>query len=255
LLCVIPACPHPPPGAAPRARPVVTVIMAGRPLTVKRDLGNMDALLYSFHPGTMGGPAIADILFGKVSPSGKLPATFPVAAGQIPMHYNRNMTGRPASGTEVLLDDIVPGAGQTSLGCSSYMLDTGFAPLFPFGYGLSYTTFEYSRPELDAESYSADGTIRAACTLRNSGSRDAEEVVQLYVRDMVGSVTRPIKELKAFRRVAVPAGETVRVEIELPVAELAFWNIDMERTVEPGEFRLWMAGDSDSGEYATFHVK
>lgn len=236
-------------------RPVITVIMAGRPLTVKRDLENMDALLYSFHPGTMGGPAIADLLFGKAVPSGKLPATFPVAVGQIPMHYNRNMTGRPASGTEVLLDDIVPGAGQTSLGCTSYMLDTGFAPLFPFGYGLSYTTFEYSRPELDAETYAADGTIRAACTLRNSGSRDAEEVVQLYVRDLVGSVTRPIKELKAFRRVAVPAGETVRVEIELPVSELAFWNIDMERTVEPGEFRLWMAGDSDSGEYATFHVK
>ncbi len=235
-------------------KPVITTVIAGRPLTIGDDLKNSDALLYSFHPGTMGGKALADLIFGKESPSGKLPATFPVTVGQIPMHYNHNMTGRPANGSEILLDDIVIGAGQTSLGCTSYMLDAGFYPLFPFGYGLSYTTFEYGTPTLDKSNYSADETIRATCTLTNSGKVDATEVVQLYVRDLVGSVTRPVKELKGFRRVRVGKGESVEVTFELPASELAFWNIDMERTVESGEFQLWISGDSATGKAVTFNV-
>ncbi len=235
-------------------KPVVTVILAGRPLTVKRDLKHTDALLYAFHPGTMGGPALADLLFGKAAPSGKLPATFPVTVGQIPMHYNHNMTGRPANGTEVLLEDIAIGAGQTSLGCTSYMLDAGFYPLYPFGYGLSYTTFEYGAVQLDKQSYTTGEVIRASCVVRNTGSRTATEVVQLYVRDLVGSITRPVKELKAFRRVEIPAGEEMKVEFELPVSELAFWNIDLKKVVEPGDFQLWIAPHSAAGEAAAFAV-
>lgn len=236
-------------------KPVIAVIMAGRPLTVARDLENCDALLYAFHPGTMGGPALVDLLFGKVSPSGKLPTSFPVAVGQIPIHYNHNRTGRPANGTEVLLNDIVIGAGQTSLGCTSYLLDAGFYPLYPFGYGLSYTTFAYGKPQLDADTYAQDGVIRARCTLKNTGNHTATEVVQLYVRDLVGSITRPVKELKGFRRVTLNPGEETTVEMELPVEELAFWNIDLKRMVEPGDFQLWMAGDSASGEAIEFKVK
>lgn len=235
-------------------KPVITTVIAGRPLTIGRDLENCDALLYSFHPGTMGGKALADLIFGKESPSGKLSATFPVTVGQIPMHYNHNMTGRPASGNEVLLDDIVIGAGQTSLGCTSYMLDAGFYPLFPFGYGLSYTTFEYGTPTLDKSNYATNDTITATCTLTNSGKVAATEVVQLYVRDLVGSTTRPVKELKGFRRVKLNAGESVDVTFELPVSALAFWNIDMEHKVESGEFQLWISGNSTSGEAVTFNV-
>lgn len=235
-------------------KPVVTTVIAGRPLTIARDLENCDALLYSFHPGTMGGKAIADLIFGKESPSGKLPATFPITVGQIPMHYNHNMTGRPASGNEVLLKDIVIGAGQTSLGCTSYMLDAGFYPLFPFGYGLSYTTFDYGTPTLDKSQYSKGDTIRATCRLTNTGKMAATEVVQLYVRDLVGSVTRPVKELKAFRRVRLEAGESQDILFELPVTDLAFWNIDMEKVVESGEFQLWISGDSASGEALSFNV-
>lgn len=161
--------------------------MAGRPLTIERDLENCDALLYCFHPGTMGGPAIADLLSGREVPSGKAPMTFLHDAGQAPFYYNHTNTGRPSNGTETLLDDIPLQAGQTSLGCTSFYLDSGYGPLFPFGYGLSYTTFEYGTPVLDKREY--------------------------------------VKE-----------------------------NADMEYTVESGDFRLWVAGDSDSGEAVEFSV-
>ena len=236
-------------------KPVVAVVMAGRPLAIGRDLENCDALLYLFHPGTMGGPAVADLLFGKASPSGKLPASIPSMSGQTPVYYAHNMTGRPAQGTETLLGRIPPRAGQTSLGCTSFMLDAGFGPLFPFGYGLSYTTFEYGVPALDREEYSAGDTIRASVRLANTGRRTATEVVQLYVRDLVGSVTRPVKELKAFRRVTLHPGESCEVAFELPVGELAFWGLDMQRKVEPGDFRLWIAGSSADGEPTAFRVR
>lgn len=235
-------------------KPVVTVIMAGRPLTIARDLKNTDALLYAFHPGTMGGPAIADLLFGVAVPSGKTPVSFPVMSGQEPVYYSQNMTGRPASGNEVLLKDIEAGAGQTSLGCTSYYLDAGFGPLFPFGYGLSYTTFEYGAPILDKTTYAQDDTIRVTVPLLNAGKREATEVVQLYVRDLVGSITRPVKELKAFSRVKLAPGERRDVTFSLPVSELAFWGIDLQKRVEPGDFRLWAAGNSRDGEPVEFTV-
>lgn len=228
--------------------------MAGRPLTIARDLANTDALLYSFHPGTMGGPALIDLIFGNAVPSGKLPVTFPVATGQIPIYYARNMTGRPAAGNELLLDEIPVGAGQTSLGCTSYHLDAGFGPLFPFGFGLSYTTFEYADLQLDKEAYLPTETIRASCRLTNTGKRTATEVVQLYVRDRVGSTVRPVKELKAFDRITLEPGQSRTVEFELPAEDLAFWGLDMQKRVEPGTFDLWIAGDSQSGNSVTFTI-
>ena len=240
---------------AKAGKPVVVVVIAGRPLTIERDLQNCDAMLYSFHPGTMGGPALADLIKGKAVPSGKLPMTFLRDAGQAPFYYNHNNTGRPCNGTETLLEDIPVAAGQTSLGCTSYYLDTGYGPLLPFGYGLSYTRFEYGDPVLENSVVGKDDVIHASVELKNVGQYEATEVVQLYIRDLVGSVVRPVKELKGFKRVTLAPGETVVVEFELPVSELAFWNFDMEYVVEPGDFNLWIAGDSASGNSVDFVVK
>ena len=234
-------------------KPVVAVVMAGRPLTIEQDLGNCGAMLYSFHPGTMGGPAIANLLFGDVNPSGKSPVTFLRTVGQVPLYYNHNMTGRPYSG-EILMDGIEAEAGQTSLGNTSYYLDYGAYPLFPFGYGLSYTEFTYSDISLDKDSYRSDDTIQLSFTLSNTGACDGTEVAQVYVRDLVGSVTRPVKELKAFERVSLKAGESRTLTIGIPVSELAFYGLDMVKKTEPGDFQLWVAGDSDSGEPVNFKV-
>ena len=236
-------------------KPVVVVVMAGRPLTIERDLANCGAMLYCFHPGTMGGPALADLLSGAAVPSGKSPMTFLRTAGQAPMYYNHNNTGRPNTGTETLLDDIEIAAGQTSLGCTSYYLDSGYGPLFPFGYGLSYTTFEYKNIQLSASTFGKDDTIRVEYDLSNTGAFDATEVAQLYIRDLVGSVTRPVKELKRFERVFLKAGETRHCSFDLPVADLAFWNADMQYTVEPGAFQLWVAGNAADGEALNFNVE
>ncbi len=235
-------------------KPVVATVMAGRPLTVERDLPHCRAMLYSFHPGTMGGPALANLIFGDATPSGKTPVTFLRTVGQVPMYYSHNMTGRPYRG-EKLLDEIGPEAGQTSLGNTSYYLDYGAYPLFPFGYGLSYTTFAYTEPSLDKAVYGRDDVVHAACTLTNTGARPGTEVVQVYVRDLVGSFTRPVKELKHFERVALQPGESRRVEVEIPVSALAFWGADGTKKVEPGDFQLWLAGDSASGEPLAFKVE
>lgn len=234
---------------------VIVVVMAGRPLTIGRDLENCDAMLYSFHPGTMGGEAIADLLSGKAVPSGKTPVTFLKTVGQAPMYYNHLNTGRPNTGTETLLMDLPLKAGQTSNGCTSYYLDSGYGPLFPFGYGLSYTTFEYSDIALDSREYTAADTIKVKFTLKNSGEYTGIEVAQLYVRDLVGSIARPVKELKGFQRVALNAGESKVVDFSLPVSDLAFWNINNEYAVEPGDFQLWVATDSASGEPVGFTVR
>lgn len=234
-------------------KPVVATVIAGRPLTIERDLPHADAMLYSFHPGTMGGPALANILFGDVNPSGKAPVTFLRTVGQAPMYYSHNMTGRPYNG-ETLLEDIPVEAGQTSLGNTSYYLDYGAYPLFPFGYGLSYTSFAYSGISLDKEAYQADDTLRVQFTLSNTGEYDGTEVAQVYIRDLVGSVTRPVKELKAFRRVNLVAGESCTLTVEIPVQELAFVGLDGQKKVEAGDFQLWVAGDSASGQPVSFKV-
>lgn len=236
-------------------KPVVTVVMAGRPLTIGKEVALSSSLLYAFHPGTMGGPALADILFGKVNPSGKTPVTFPKMVGQIPMYYAHNHTGRPALEKEMLIDEIPVGAGQTSIGCRSFFLDAGTAPLFPFGYGLSYTTFSYADLQLKNAQLTAADTLTVSAAITNTGKYEGTEVVQLYVQDKVGSVTRPVKELKGFQRVTLQAGETKRVSFSLPVKELAFWNLNMDYVVEPGDFTVWVAPHSQEGLSADFMVK
>lgn len=235
-------------------KPVVTIVMAGRPLTIGKEVEESAAVLYSFHPGTMGGPAIADLLFGKMVPCGKTPVTFPKMVGQVPVYYAHHHTGRAPSGKETLIDDIPLEAGQTSLGCSSFYMDAGFGPLFPFGYGLSYTTFGYDKLTLSADKLKTDDVLTAGVNVTNTGKYAGTEVVQLYVQDKVASVTRPVKELKGFRRVTLQPGETKTVTFSLPVSELAFWNIDMKKVVEPGDFKLWLGTNSDEGLSAEFEV-
>jgi len=239
---------------AATGKPVVATVMAGRPLTIERDLPHCQALLFAFHPGTMGGPALVNLLFGDATPSGKTPITFLRTVGQVPLYYSHNMTGRPYNG-ETLLEDIPLEAGQTSLGNTSYYLDYGAYPLFPFGYGLSYTTFAYSDIALDRAVYPVDGTVRVSFTLTNTGQRDGTEVVQVYVRDLVGSVTRPVKELKHFERVTLRPGESRALQVAIPVRDLAFVGADLVKKVEPGDFQLWVAGDSASGTPVSFQVE
>lgn len=235
-------------------KPVVLVIMVGRPLTIERDLPYADAVLFNFHPGTMGGPAILDLLFGKANPSGKLPATFVREVGQIPMYYNHNNTGRPAPEKVMTLDDIALEAGQTSLGNTSFYLDSGKDPLFPFGYGLSYTTFEYSNITLSASTVPMNGTLTVKATLKNTGSVDGTEVAQLYVQDIVGSVVRPVKELKGFQRVALKAGEAKTIEFKLTTDDLAFYGRDLVKKAEKGDFNVWVGGHSNATLKGTFSV-
>ena len=240
---------------AKTGKPLVTVVMAGRPLTIGKEVEVSDAVLYSFHPGTMGGPAIADLLFGKAVPSGKTPVTFPKEVGQIPVYYSHNNTGRPATRNEVLIDDIEVEAGQTSLGCTSFYMDAGFDPLYPFGYGLSYTTFQYGEPQLSAKELSANDVLTVTFDLKNTGKYEGTEIVQLYVQDKFASVTRPVKELKRFERISLKPGETKQITFTLPIEELAFWNINMKKVVEPGDFVLWVAPNSVDGNSTEFKVK
>lgn len=239
---------------AKTGKPLVTVIMAGRQLTIGKEAEASDAVLYSFHPGTMGGPAIADLLFGRAVPSGKTPVTFLKTVGQVPLYYAHNNSGRPASSHLKPLDEVPLEASQTSEGSSSSYMDVGAQPLYPFGYGLSYTTFKYGKPQLSADALSAKDVLTVTFELENTGKYEGTEVAQLYVQDKVASVTRPVKELKRFTRVTLKPGEKKTVTFELPISELAFWNIDMVRTVEPGDFGLWVGPDSQTGEEVFFKV-
>lgn len=236
-------------------KPIVTIIMAGRPLTIEKEVELSDALLYAWHPGTMGGPAIADVLFGKANPSGKLPVTFPKHVGQIPIYYNHDKIGRPASKRETLLNDIPLEAKQSSLGTSSYYLDAGFDALFDFGYGLSYTTFEYGDLTLSKQELSESDVLRVTFSLKNTGKYDGDEVVQLYITDHFGSIARPVKELKDFQRVKLKSGEGKNVVFELPITRLAFWGKDMARGVEAGKFSVQVGGNSVNGNKVEFIVK
>lgn len=239
---------------AAAGKPLVTVIMAGRPLVITDEVKASDAVLYVFHPGTMGGPAIADILFGKVNPSGKTPVTFPRMLGQLPIYYAQNNTGRPANPSEMLINEIPVEAGQTSVGCRSFYLDAGTTPLYPFGYGLSYTNFSFDNLKLSANEIKPDGSLDITVDVTNTGNSDGTEVVQLYVQDKVGSITRPVKELKRFSRVPLKAGETKTVSFTLPAEELAFYGYDLTRRVEPGEFKVWVGPNSVEGPTAEFIV-
>ena len=236
-------------------KPLVTVVMAGRPLTIGKELKLSDAVLYVWHPGTMGGPAIADILFGKTVPGGKLPVTFPKEAGQIPIYYNHTSTGRPATGKEKSLEEIPLNAKQSVLGHSSYYLDLGSEPLFPFGYGLSYTTFEYTDLKIANPVLGKNDTLSITVSIKNTGERRGVEVAQLYISDLAGSVTRPVKELKGFERIELNAGESKKLQFNLALKDLAFWNIDMQKVVEAGKFKVMAGSDSRSGLEAYFKVQ
>jgi beta-glucosidase len=239
---------------AKTGKPLVIVVMAGRPLAIGDELKESDAVLYAWHGGTMAGPALADLIFGKESPSGKLPVTFVKGSGQIPFYYYRNSTGRPASDKSWTPIDSIPTEDQqNSLGYKSFHLDYGFTPLLPFGFGLSYTTFTYSDLVLSSQVMGIDGSITVRAKVTNSGTYDADEIVQLYVRDRVGSITRPIKELKGFKRVTIKQGETADVEFTLTGNDLAFFNGKVTLT-EPGEFDVWVGPNSDEGLHSDFII-
>lgn len=236
-------------------KPVVMVVIAGRPLTIERDLPNADAILYNFHPGTMGGPAIIDLLYGKENPSGKLPTTFVREVGQIPLYYNHNNTGRPAPDKPTTLAEIPLEAPQTSLGNTSFYLDSGKDPLYPFGYGLSYSNFEYSNLQLSSTEIPMGGQITAKATIKNNSNVDGIETVQLYIRDIVGSIARPVKELKGFKKVNMKAGESKVVEFTLTTDDLAFYGRDLTKKAEAGEFDLWIGASSSEGLKTKFWIK
>ena len=231
--------------AAAAGKPVVGVILAGRPLTLGEVVDEFDAILYAWHPGTMGGEAVARLLFGDASPSGRLPVSLPRVVGQIPIHYNRKNTGKPATPDNVVHMNSIPAeAPQTSFGMASFHLDAGHEPLWAFGFGLTYTAFEYVDIRVSADEFAVGGSLTISAELRNVGSRTATEVAQLYVRDLVGSVTRPVRELKGFQRITLEPGDVTRVEFELHSNDLAFYGRDNRRIVEPGEFHAWIGGSS-----------
>lgn len=236
-------------------KPLIVVVMAGRPLAIGDELNESDALLYAWHGGTMAGPALADLIFGMESPSGKLPVTFVKGEGQIPFYYYRKNTGRPATPQSwTPIDSISVENPQSSLGYRSFHLDYGYTPLLPFGYGLSYTTFSYSDLSLSDDAMSTTGSITVKARVTNSGEWDADEIVQLYIRDRVGSITRPIKELKGYKRLNIKKGETAEVEFILTAADLAFFN-GKETLTEAGEFDVWIGPNSDEGLHAEFIVE
>lgn len=226
-------------------KPLVAVLLSGRPLTLPEESELCDAILFCFHSGTMGGPAVANLLTGKVNPSGKLPVTMPRMVGQVPIYYAHKNTGRPTEGEIMLMDQIPLEAGQTSTGCTSFWLDAGLAPLYPFGYGLSYTTFEYGKPELSATSMDGNGEITVKCRVTNTGKTRGADVAQLYVRDMVASLAQPVKQLKGFEKVWLNPGESKTVTFTLPASRLAFHDTEGNEITEPGEFTLWVDNSSD----------
>jgi beta-glucosidase len=230
-------------------KPIVAVIMAGRPLTFHAAATHLDAILYAWHPGTMGGPAIADLLFGKAVPSGKLTMTFPRTVGQVPIYYAHLNTGRPASTAEL---GIPLGNPVDPVGYTSKYVDVDFTPEYPFGFGLSYTNFEYS--DLRTSTMTAGRRIISA-QVANTGPHDADEIVQLYVHQETASVARPVRELKGFRRIHLKPGERATVSFTLSRDDLAFYNQQLHRVTEPGKIHVWIAPDSSRGVEGQFTLE
>ncbi len=225
--------------------PVVTVLMSGRPLAIPWLAEQVPAILCAWHGGIRAGRAVAELLVGVANPSGKLTASWPRTEGQIPVYYAHKNTGRPADWDSM---------SQFHKPHWSVYVDTLNAPLFPFGYGLSYTTFEYRNLEVKTPEVDLDGILAISATIANTGDRAGDEIVQLYVRDLVGSVTRPVKELKGFRRISLDPGKEARVHFEVPVQQLGFHGLDMRYTVEPGEFKVWIGPNATTGLEGAFRV-
>ncbi len=230
---------------AATGKPLVAVLMCGRPLVVPELVNQVEALLVAWHGGIRAGQAVADLLFGAANPSGKLTASWPRAEGQIPVYYAHKATGRPAAGA---------GTTQFYEPFRSTYLDEPNAPLFVFGQGQSYTQFEYRQLDVLTPQLTSIGTLRVTATLRNTGARAGTEVVQLYVRDKTGSVTRPVKELKGFQRLTLEPGEERQVNLAVPVTALGFHGLDLQYRVEAGEFEVWVGPDCAHGLSGEFEV-
>jgi beta-glucosidase len=212
-------------------KPIVLVLFTGRPLTLTWEHANIPAILNVWFAGSEAGYAIADVLFGEVNPSGKLTTSFPQHVGQVPLFYAQKNTGRPLTGP------------WFSKFRSNY-LDVSNEPLYPFGYGLSYTQFTYGDLQLTKKSLKAGDTLFASVAVTNTGDRYGKETVQLYIRDLVGSVTRPVKELKGFEKIALRAGETKVVNFPITTDDLKFYNYDLNYTWEPGDFEIMIGSSS-----------
>ena len=224
-------------------KPVVLTLFTGRPLTLTWEQENVPAILNVWFGGSEAAYAIGDVLFGDVNPSGKLTMTFPKNVGQIPLFYNHKNTGRPLQ------------EGKWFEKFRSSYLDVDNEPLYPFGYGLSYTTFQYSDIALSASAMGQDGSITAAVTVTNTGKRDGAEVVQLYIRDLVGSITRPVKELKGFEKIFLKAGESKTVTFKITPELLRFYDYDLKQVAEPGDFDVMIGGDSRNVRSARLTLK
>jgi len=221
-------------------KPLIVVLMTGRPLALTEENEWATSMIVTWHAGIEAGNAIADVLFGNYDPSGKLSATFPRNMGQVPIYYNHKNTGRPSA--------------PNSPKFQSNYLDVPNSPLFPFGFGLSYTSFSYSDLSIDKKEMKAGEKITASVTVTNNGNYDGEEVVQLYIRDVVGSITRPLKELKGFQKVFLKKGESKKIVFTIGINDLKFYNADLKWVAEPGDFELMIGTNSDQVNKAVFKL-
>ena len=223
-------------------KPVVLVLFAGRPMVLTEENKNISAILNVWFAGSEAGNAIADVLFGDVNPSGKLTTSFPQNVGQVPIYYAHKNTGRPLP------------EGKWFQKFRSNYLDVSNDPLYPFGYGLSYTTFSYSDVKLSSTNLNKTGSIKATVTLKNTGTKDGSEVVQLYTQQLVGSVTRPVKELKGFQKVFLKAGESKEITFNISAEDLKFYNAALKFVAESGDFKLFIGGSSKDVKEAGFKL-
>lgn len=236
-------------------KPIVLVILAGRPIDLTNIINDVDAVLMAWHPGTMGGEALYDIIYGIRAPEGRLPVSWPKTAGQLPYFYNHKNTGRPANNKNYIsMDNIPVDSYQTSLGNNSHYLDVGYTPLFPFGYGLSYTEFEYKNLTVSKDTIGFNENLNVTVSIANIGNRDGKEIVQLYTQDKVGSITRPVKELKRFKHVYLKSGEQKKIEFKISSEDLKFVNHKMIYAAEAGDFNIWVGPNSASGLKDTFYL-
>ncbi len=238
---------------AASGKPLILIVMAGRPLVLTPVLDKVAAVLWAWHPGTMGGPALADLLFGDAAPCGRLPVSMPACLGQVPVYYAQFNTGRPAPETT---QPVIPeGTPLNPVGFTSSYVDASHRPLFPFGFGLGYTTFAYANIALSATRLQPGQKLQVSCDITNTGTREGVEVAQLYLRDEAASVVRPLRELKDFQRVCLAPGKTQRVTFTLTPHDLSFLDAAGKEAVEPGRFQVWIGGDARAQLGAAFELE